>query len=149
MFDFDLLMAIAALALPLVLLTGLITHVHTRQFSSDGTAPVSGSITVSDNKEQKWIGTLADSTTDEDFELTVDTSKLKSVYMKSDQTVTIETNNATSPTDTITLTANQPLSWTVGEANPLFSADVTTGFFVTNSSGSTANISIYLLENAP
>ena len=66
----------------------------------------------------------------------------------SDQPVTIKTNNATTPQETITLTAGGTYAWNTGhaEVNPL-AGDVN-GVFVTNAGTAVATVSIYTLVNA-
>ncbi len=91
---------------------------------------------------------IADGLTDQEVVMTVDVSQLKALMITSDQAVTLETNNATSPIDTFALKANEPLIWWTGSlfTNPL-TADVTK-FFVTNASGKTANVKIVSLQDS-
>jgi hypothetical protein len=55
--------------------------------------------------------------------------------------LTLKTNNATTPNQTFTMLANQPLVWNYGSpiTNP-FTANVTAGFFATNAE--TANVTL-------
>ena len=66
----------------------------------------------------------------------------------SDQPVTIKTNSATSPQETITLTAGGAYAWNTGhpEADPLV-GDIN-GVFVTNAGTALATVKIYTLINA-
>jgi len=82
--------------------------------------------------------TVADGVTDGAFVFAVDVSALKAFYIISDQAVTVETNDGTTPDDTISLTANKPVTWRENDT-ALFSADVTI-LYITNASGSTATI---------
>jgi hypothetical protein len=75
-------------------------------------------------------------------------AEVKGVYILSDQAITIETN-ATDHTggDILTMTANVPkVYFTNFGVNP-FAFNVTK-FYVTNASGSTANITIRVLYDA-
>lgn len=76
------------------------------------------------------------------FELTV--AKLKGFYMVSDVNMTVETNNGTTPDDTFTLIANEPVQWDASMSGwcpvaTLFSADVT-ALFVTNTTAGTLTV---------
>lgn len=84
--------------------------------------------------------TVADAVTDQEHTIGIDFSALKAFYMVSDQAVTVETNNGTTPDDTFALTANHPVVWKEGDA-AIFTVDVTS-VFLTNSSGSTATVKI-------
>ena len=66
----------------------------------------------------------------------------------SDQPVTIKTNSATSPQETITLAAGGTYAWNTShsEANPL-AGDVN-GVFITNAGTAAATVTIYPLINA-
>lgn len=90
---------------------------------------------------------IPDATTDGLVAWACDLTQMKSIYMVSDQDLSIDTNSAHPGTDEFELKANEPLVWTenCGLANP-FSADVT-ALYVTNSSGSTANLKIRKLED--
>ncbi|MDZ4250311.1 MAG: hypothetical protein U0990_09510 [Candidatus Nanopelagicales bacterium] len=97
---------------------------------------------------------IADAQTDKLVNVAIDVSALQSFYMVSDQAVTIETNDGTTPQETIVLKANEPLSWIKG-SNQLGGADYpavpfggdVTAFFVTNASGSAAQLKIEILQD--
>lgn len=82
---------------------------------------------------------------------------LKSIWLLSDQVITIKTNSSSVPDDTIILAAGVPLEWntgythTVGGVTPWpacpFTAPVTK-IYVANSSGTTANLSCRVLADA-
>lgn len=82
--------------------------------------------------------------------LAVDVSEIVSMAIVSSTAMTIETNSATVPDDTITLVANKPLIWntdilaTLGTACPL-TTDVT-AFYCTNAAE--AELSVYILMDA-
>lgn len=85
---------------------------------------------------------IADSETDKLVVITIDVSAIKNIYLKSDQDITIETNNGTTPDDTINLKANVPYVFNAdidSYFTNLLTTDVT-GFYVTNASGAIANL---------
>ncbi len=86
--------------------------------------------------------------TDLALTLNVDISELKMLYIHSDKTLKLETNDAATPADTINLVADEPLVWWVGcgHANPL-TADVT-AIYATELAGVVANLTIRVLEDA-
>jgi hypothetical protein len=86
--------------------------------------------------------TVPDEAVDHVVDISFDHDYLRFAYMVSDQDITIETNVATAGVDTISLIANRPAVQTEqielyhGE---LFTDDVT-AMYITNASGSTANV---------
>jgi hypothetical protein len=90
---------------------------------------------------------VADSESDKEIDIAIDYSQITSLWISSDQDVTIETNDGTTPDDTIALKANVPLLWTTDSyfACPL-TEDVT-ALFVTNASGSTATVRVEVLTD--
>lgn len=78
----------------------------------------------------------------------LDVSACKSFYLESDQDVTFETNDGTTPDDTIALKADKPYVWhTDAYDDFLLSTDVTS-VFITNASGATATIYCVALYDA-
>lgn len=79
--------------------------------------------------------------------LAIDVSDLKSLFIVCDQAVTIKTNSSGAPDNTLTLIANQPLVWYNGSYyTNLLTVDVTK-IYVANSSGATANLYIFALQD--
>lgn len=93
---------------------------------------------------------VGDGQTDLQINVAIDVSALQAIQISSDQDVTIETNNGTTPDDTFTLKANKPITWVANDvaANPFASGVDVTAVFVTNSSGSTANVKILGVQDA-
>lgn len=120
-----------------------ISHTITISWDGGGT-PISKASTISFGSEINLDESIADSSTDLLVAFTLDVSALKSFFMVSDQAITVETNNGTTPDDTFTLAANVPIVWDVnsGAANPFASAVDVTALYVTNSSGSAATLQI-------
>lgn len=77
----------------------------------------------------------------------IDVSQAVSVWMHSTQDITLETNDGTTPDDTIALAANVPLLWCTGApfTNPL-TTDVT-ALYATNSSGAEATLNIRVVQD--
>ena len=83
--------------------------------------------------------------------IAIDVSQLKSLFLYSDQDVTLRTNanSGGAPDATIALKAGVPLIWESANgyfSNPLGSTDVTS-IFVDNDSGSAANVKIRVLQD--
>lgn len=89
--------------------------------------------------------TIADSSTDAEVAFTLDVSQCKSFFMVSDRTVTVETNDGSTPPDTIVLTAGEPYYWCDGMQSAFKLATDVTALFVTNSSGGDATLVIEAL----
>ena len=121
-----------------------ISHELRLQVTRPGRTPDSQTITITGGHEIGIEEAIANAETDLEITFSVDKSALQYVWIHSDQDITIETNDGAAPDDTITLKANKPEIWYADcpHTSPFDSADVTS-IFVTNSSGSTANLEIY------
>ena len=98
-------------------------------------------MTTVDAEDNRDIS-VPDSSTDLQANIAIDVSLLKSFYLDSDQDVTVETNNGTTPDDTFTLKANSPVIWDENDdqPNPFASAVDVTAVYITNSSGTAATV---------
>ena len=125
-----------------------IEHVSTISLLQGGVI-LSQSVTSSGSNEINIDEAIPDSSTDLEVTLNVDQSTMVSLYIESDQAILIETNDGSTPTDSFTLVANEPILWTTNSihSNPV-TADITANIFVTNSSGSTANLKIRILQDS-
>ena len=106
--------------------------------------------TFTGTSEYRLDEAIADSTTDQLIAASLDVSAIKAVEMMSDQDITVETNSSSSPTDTFVLQADVPYRWNtemVAYDALLLTADVT-ALYLTNASGSTANIKMRVLSDA-
>lgn len=83
---------------------------------------------------------IPDESTDLELVFTLDVSEIESIIIICDQDLTLKTNNATTPVDTLDLLAGLPYIWTVDSyfENKL-TTDIT-ALFVTNASGKVANL---------
>jgi hypothetical protein len=92
---------------------------------------------------------IANGQTDKSIELAVDFSAVEFFLIVSTAAITIETNDGTTPDDTIVLVANKPYIYSTAMLDTFkITADVTTKLFATNASGSSANVTIIRLQDA-
>lgn len=124
------------------------THNIDIGWSQGNNAPVNTRLAISADQEVNTAPVVPDSSTDLQVNLAVDVSAMKSLHIVSDQDVTIETNDGSTPDDTLELTADVPILWYegCGYSNPL-TADVT-ALFITNDSGSSANVQVHILQDS-
>jgi len=92
--------------------------------------------------------TVVTASTDYEINFDLDVSACKSFYLESDQNVTFETNDGTTPADTIALLANKPYVWHVDSYDAFLLGTDVTSVFITNASGSTATIYCVALFDA-
>lgn len=91
---------------------------------------------------------VANAQTDKEIVIAIDVSAVTSFVLLSTQDVTIETNDGSSPDDTISLKANVPYIWNEDSYDSfLLTADVTS-IFVTNASGAAATIHCFQICDA-
>lgn len=89
--------------------------------------------------------TIAASATDTEVAAEVDVSELKAVFIESDQNVTLETNSAGTPDDTLSLLADRPYIWDENAYNScLLTTDITALFF-SNAGDADANVTLFFL----
>lgn len=108
----------------------------------------SESVTISGGGGSQHIeDTVNASTTDRQINCAIDASGLKALFIVSDQDLTLEANNGTTPDFTLTLTADKPLVWISGSGitNPI-TADVTE-FYATNAGGTNASLDIFVEQD--
>lgn len=100
-----------------------------------------------DGKTQRQV-VVADSATDFLVTIAIDVSHIKAIMIVSDQDITMETNDGTTPDETINLLADNPLVWYEGSyyAN-LLASDITALYF-SNSSGAVATVDILVIHDS-
>lgn len=91
--------------------------------------------------------TIADSTTDGLINFTLDVSQLQSIYIVSDADITIETNDGSSPADTLSLVAGVPYVWHADSYHTCLLTTDITALYVTNASGGSARLQIEALHD--
>ena len=123
-----------------------ITHTHVASVLTPG-RNASASFAITDNQETVTDVVVAASQTDyqvDTFDVVV--ARLKSLFIVSDQDVTIEVNSAAGSGGSFALKANKPLAWYTGSyyACP-FTVDVTSLYFTTGAIAASANIQLVAL----
>lgn len=100
------------------------------------------------NSNQNIVGeTIADGQTNKQLSFTLDVSAVKSFFMVSDQDVTFETNDGSSPDDTIALKAGVPYVWNTDSYDAFLLGTDVTAIFITNASGETATLEIRAVQD--
>ena len=109
-----------------------VTHRITHSLASDGAGGLSGAQEELGATEIKIDKNYAAGTSNELLSVAFTTAGLQSIFLLSDKNLTIETNDGTTPDDTIDLVAGTPFVWSKSPGyfpNP-FGTDVT-AFYVT------------------
>lgn len=111
--------------------------------------PVNASITVNPTTAIQSYTPVNLSTTNQAVDLNFAVANVQALWMFSPQTVTVKTNSAGSPTQTLTLTGGVAYQWVAGGAgtNP-FTSDVTAGLFITNATEVNTIVQIFIGTNA-
>lgn len=108
----------------------------------DGDTSFSTSTTTTVTTVVTMEETVGPSVTDQAHVVGIDISELDVFYMVADGALTVQTNDGTTPADTFTLVANQPVIFLNGGTNP-FSADVTALYLTNASSTATVTFKLY------
>lgn len=110
-------------------------------------AGVSRSKSYSGSQETSLSETIAVGT-DTPIYTQIDVTAVKSFYIVSDRAVTLETNDGSSPDDTLVLKAGVPYIWNTDSYDTFqLTADVVV-IYVTNASGASANIEMRCIQDA-
>lgn len=115
---------------------------------------LSGGSTIS--KTNKYSGSLqtrlneviAAAQTNYEIDIALDVSALQAIFIVSSQDVTLKTNNAGSPADTLDLTANKPYQWDIDSYHDCLLTTDVTKFFVTNSGSNSAILQLEAVLDA-
>lgn len=115
-----------------------------------GTSTIENINTYTDSAQLLIDEAVADSETDYEIALVMDVSEIATVYIVSDQAVTLEFNNSTTGVPEIVLVAGVPYMWhTNSYFTNLLATDITT-LYVTNASGETANLQLrFIYDSTP
>lgn len=109
--------------------------------------PITRSATYSGGRASRIDEDIADGQTDKLIVFTLDVSALALLYIVSDQVITIETNSAGTPDDTLVMVAGEPYIWHPGSLDTnLLTTDVT-ALYITNASGATANLVVLAITD--
>ncbi|HEB79266.1 MAG TPA: hypothetical protein ENI79_02165 [Rhodospirillales bacterium] len=120
------------------------THTVTQTWSGDARTLVS-SKTYTGAAKQSIAESVPDSSTDMPVALTIDVSTIKSIFILSSTDLTLETNDGTTPADTINLKAGVAYMWNTDSADALKLTTDVTGLFLTNASGAAATFALEVI----
>lgn len=84
--------------------------------------------------------TVANGQTDKQLNIAIDVSAVKGFWLESDQDVTFETNDGSTPDNTISLLAGKPYVWDADSYDAFLLDTDVTAVFITNASGAAATI---------
>lgn len=124
------------------------THKITHRVEAGGETIQQTSEVTADQETNVEV-TVAGSTTDDQVDVAIDISDLKSIYMETDQDLTVETNSGSTPDDTFTLKANMPMTWNTDSSlpNPFASATDVTALYLTNAGSTAATFRMKVLQD--
>lgn len=131
---------------------------HTHSFTwSKGSESVATEVAITTDGEKNIDASIAASAVDQLVNFAIDKDDMRSLFILATGDLTIETNHATVPLNTIALKANEPVVYRTksgtdgtvqpGHANPFAAADVTQ-LFVTNPNAAVVALTIRALYDA-
>lgn len=126
-----------------------ITHTFILNWSSGG-GNLLATLPASATGEVNLSFTVAGAVTNQAEALAFVRANVVSLYMMSDQDVTLKTNSSGSPQDTIALKANTPVVWYANGGyaiSALFAGNVTASYW-SNAGATIANVNVRLLVTA-
>lgn len=123
------------------------THSLTEIVDPGGT-PISATNSFSGSSHVQVSETVTTGQTDVQINVALDVSAIKSIIIKSDKAVTLETNSGSAAANTINLLANVPYIWNTNSYNTCLLTTDVTAIFITNASGSTATITLDAILDA-
>lgn len=123
------------------------THNIVRTYQEGGRT-TTNTLTLSGNSESAFSLSVAVASPDTALAASIKYAGLKALMISSDLDLTIETNDGTTPDDTIEVAAGKAYYWSAddGSDNPL-TADVTALYLTATGTGS-ANVEIRVLQDA-
>lgn len=143
---FETILALLAVVAGFGLLLG-ISHTLTLNWNRNSDQ-IAVNVTITDDAEQNFDVTVPGSS-NVVVGCEIDVSALKLLYIYSDQTVTITTNDDGTPDDTLTITALKPLIWYTGCGlpNPFASAVDVESFKATRGSAGDAALKVRVIQD--
>ncbi len=125
------------------------TQTITYTYSASNDANLSGSIAQTGDGSFSLTIALPTPTTNQEVDVSWTNTNLKSLFMLSDQTVTVKSNSSGAPDNTVTVTANVPAVFQAssGQTNPFLAANVVK-LYVTNASGTAATLQLRILVDS-
>ena len=104
-------------------------------------------VVVTADGQQSLEVAVPDEAADQLVNIAIDVGQMKALFILSDQDITLETNSATVPDDTLSLLADEPVIWWATDLHTaLLTVDVT-AIYLTNASGAEATVKIRVLED--
>lgn len=123
------------------------THTFTRGWASSNGGTLSKQVQAVGGAEVGLSEAIPATTTDALVAFVMDVSQMKGVYIVSDADLTLQFNDGTTPSNTITLLANKPFVWVFGDialrdtAGAVITTDIT-AIYATNAGAVAANLEI-------
>lgn len=105
-------------------------------------------ITVTGDLHQEIDVSVPAATTDMEVTMSLDVSACKSFYILSTQDITVETNDGTTPGQTLSLNANEPYFFHENSLDAFKLTTDVTALFLTNAGASAATVKIRALSDA-
>lgn len=99
-----------------------------------------------DSQESKDV-TVAGSTSDMLINFALDVSQIKAIYILSDKDLTLETNNGTTPDDTISLKAGVPYIWTTDSYDTCKLTTNVTALYASNAGATAARLQLEVVKD--
>lgn len=121
-----------------------ISHSYSDSWQS-GSNIISRSVTMTGTEEINLDFSLAANTTAQAEPMVFNKTSLQSIYIVSDQNISILTNSSTEPQETLTIKASVAFSWNISSGIPVPFAGNVTAFYFTNATATAANISVRTL----
>ncbi len=121
-----------------------ISHTIIRSYRDQSGNLITGSSTITDDTELNTSVVITAGATNHEVDWSATRANLQSLCLFTDQAITIKTNSSGSPTDTISMNANQEIAWGLAVdslSRCPFSADVTK-LYITNAGANNANVQI-------
>ena len=123
--------------------------VITEKVNAGGTSiEQSNTFSQSDENFINVAASIADAQTDKLVVCSLDVSQIKAIFILSDQDLTLETNDGTTPDNTIALKAGIPYVWYTNKYQVLLLTVDVTALYLTNASGAAAAFKLVALLDA-
>jgi len=124
----------------------MFTHIITNSYSDDAGPVISAPLKHTGQVEAGYDGTIAANATDALIDIAFPLTGLQSVCLWSDTNLTVKTNNATTPGQTLSLLAGVAVQWGAGSGatNPITAA--VTSLYVTNATAAAAKFKVRALS---
>ena len=123
------------------------THERTITYKTDS-GTVSNVLTKTSESSVEMTVSIPAETTDMEVDIAIDTAAVKSLLISADGALTIETNDGTTPDDTLAVDENEPLTYMVDTEDTLQLTVDVTKLYVTNAGAAAVTLDIRVLVDA-